>query len=55
MQQSTASASKDNMLTPRINQIVWQPWWKKQTELCEKMIEHAVRGDYEQVAQMISI
>jgi hypothetical protein len=47
LQQSTASSSKDSMLTPRINQIVWEPWWKQQIALCDKMIEYAIKGEFE--------
>ena len=55
MQQSTISNSKEILLTPRINQIVWSPWWKEQLTLCQQMIDSAIKSDYEQVARMISI
>ena len=41
--------------TKQVNQVVWQPWWRKQLQLSEDFLHSVKKRDFEQVAKMINV
>jgi hypothetical protein len=55
VQTADLKSTVSTMNTNSINRVVWGPWWVQHLQKCEALIRYAQNGDYEKVAECISL